>query len=290
MRYLRRLTAALVLASLAFAGTARAQYVALGDSFTSGEGAGDYLRGTDIKGNRCHRSPHAYPWAVAAGLGFTLSFHACSGAITPDFELSSRQYPLETTPQEDWLDASVRLITLTDGGNDVGFGSVVQVCVIKATLRVTRSCSDHIDVARSAVVGERAELVKLYSGLRRRAPAALVLVLAYPRLFPDDPPRHCNRGLGVSGFSRAQMLRANLLVDELDASIASAVAGVPGVLYVDVRRAFHGHTFCTPDAWVNAVHPLSLQETAHPKKQGQAAFAAAVLACYRDAVQCGPRP
>src|SRR5262252_4081115 len=114
MRYSRRLAAALVLASLAFAGTARAQYVALGDSFTSGEGAGDYLPGTNIKGDSCHRSRHAYPGAVAEQLAFKLSFHACSGAITPDFELPSRQYPKETTPQEDWLDANDRLITLTD--------------------------------------------------------------------------------------------------------------------------------------------------------------------------------
>ena len=36
-------------------------YVALGDSYQSGEGAGDYLAGTDTDANKCHRSVHAYP-------------------------------------------------------------------------------------------------------------------------------------------------------------------------------------------------------------------------------------
>ncbi len=43
----------------------RGTYVALGDSYSSGEGLGDWLSGTDTKTgskrNQCHRSPHAYP-------------------------------------------------------------------------------------------------------------------------------------------------------------------------------------------------------------------------------------
>ena len=41
-------------------------YAALGDSYSSGEGSGQYAAGTDSPANRCHRSAFAYPERIAA--------------------------------------------------------------------------------------------------------------------------------------------------------------------------------------------------------------------------------
>src|SRR5687768_3136073 len=59
------------------------QYVALGDSYSAGEGLTPYKPGTqdrDDGGNRCHRSNHAYPVKVGAALAVEPVFVACSGA------------------------------------------------------------------------------------------------------------------------------------------------------------------------------------------------------------------
>src|SRR3954468_17602736 len=62
-------------------------YVALGDSYSSGEGNRGYVPPTDTPANKCHRSPHAYGVRLqhdVPTLG-RLVFHACSGAVTDDF-------------------------------------------------------------------------------------------------------------------------------------------------------------------------------------------------------------
>ena len=59
--------------------------LALGDSYSSGEGAGEYEPGTDNGNNSCHRSRNAWPTLLAhqRGLGVLPSI-ACSGATLTD--------------------------------------------------------------------------------------------------------------------------------------------------------------------------------------------------------------
>ena len=62
---------------------APARIVSLGDSFISGEGASQYLAGTNIVGdnrNECRRAPTAYSYLLAERLEMGLDFYACSGA------------------------------------------------------------------------------------------------------------------------------------------------------------------------------------------------------------------
>ena len=89
-------------------------YLALGDSFSSGEGDIDpygknyYHQGTDVEGNKdlgipqekCHVSTRSYPYLLALGMGLSNDGRkqwdtvACSGAMTPDIANS----------QEEWTD------------------------------------------------------------------------------------------------------------------------------------------------------------------------------------------
>jgi hypothetical protein len=66
-------------------------YVAMGDSYSSGEGVGSYLAGSDTSTDTCHRSSLAYPELVtlpgqtapiSEQAGDTFDFIACSGAET----------------------------------------------------------------------------------------------------------------------------------------------------------------------------------------------------------------
>ncbi len=98
------------------------RFVALGDSYSSGEGLYLYSTGTDTSSDRCHRSPLAYgpllSYVDRQHRGF--AFVACSGATTADLSAPNHLYPTEA-PQLAALSSATRTVTLTLGGNDVGF-------------------------------------------------------------------------------------------------------------------------------------------------------------------------
>ncbi len=95
-------------------------YVALGDSYSSGVGAGSYIGSS----GSCDRSTNAYPalWDAANQPASYVS-EACSGATTATV-LSS---------QLSALSAATTLVSITVGGNDVGFSSVMETCVLEST-------------------------------------------------------------------------------------------------------------------------------------------------------------
>ena len=117
------------------------RYVALGDSFSAGEGVPAFERDTytDITpeeeefNNACHRSERgsysrrllADP-SVAANL-MPAEFHACSGAIAADLWDYNGSNDRED-PQVSHLNEFTNVVTLTMGGNDIGFGDIAKVC------------------------------------------------------------------------------------------------------------------------------------------------------------------
>ncbi|RYZ26686.1 MAG: hypothetical protein EOP01_08690, partial [Propionibacteriaceae bacterium] len=116
-------------------------YVALGDSFSSGEGAGGYDPATDTANDRCHRSGSAYPELVAAAESSRrpLTFAACSGALTYDLSHPNHLYASEPA-QDEALGKGNRKVSLTIGGNDLGFADVLGAC-LAVPGRDGRGCS-----------------------------------------------------------------------------------------------------------------------------------------------------
>jgi len=108
------------------ASASSANYVALGDSYSSGVGAGSY---TSSSGS-CDRSTNAYSqlWANANSPASYVSV-ACSGATTSSV-ISS---------QLSALSASTTLVSITVGGNDIGFSSVMETCVLDGSDCVRRA-------------------------------------------------------------------------------------------------------------------------------------------------------
>ncbi len=105
-----------------------AEYVGLGDSYSSGEGASAYLPAT----NRCDRAATRSAWepAVARATRLSFDFAACSGAFLGDFVNPSGTATGEV-PQLDHVSSMGRtsLVTVTIGGNDAGFFPVVTSCI-----------------------------------------------------------------------------------------------------------------------------------------------------------------
>ncbi|MHC6222201.1 golvesin C-terminal-like domain-containing protein [Arthrobacter sp. MMS24-S77] len=145
--------------------------VALGDSYSSGEGTGTYYPESDNNGkvpdgltenrfqNACHRSQDA--WSRKASLPGSsstigqradnndpsLDFHmvSCSGAVTRNLlpvysaptpptnvsgEFGKGQWREVSQLDSGYLDPSTTLVTLSIGGNDVGFGEILTACIL----------------------------------------------------------------------------------------------------------------------------------------------------------------
>jgi lysophospholipase L1-like esterase len=234
---------------------AGARILALGDSFISGEGADEYFDGTNRVGlgrNECRRAPTAHPYLVAEHLGMGLDFVACSGATTADLFTCgqmtagpNRCRPEEigpvdpdaapgALPQMSNLGAAeladVDVVLLSIGGNDVGFSTIVQACLLP------RSCDERSAgwLANVEALGDT--LVDTYTAVRATVPGTPVIVVPYPMLVDAGP---CDLGL-----DRAEHRFVIDFIDALDDRIeASAVeAGVH--VYAAARDAFAGHRLC----------------------------------------------
>jgi lysophospholipase L1-like esterase len=245
-----RFLATFLIVSLAMLGltapasAAESNYVALGDSYSSGVGAGDYGSSGD-----CMRSANAYPqlWANSHDV-FDFEFVACSGARTGDV----------LNDQVSALSANTTLATISIGGNDAGFLDVMADC----TLGSDQACVDRVEVAKEYARDTLPGLLdNVYDELRERAPNAEIVVLGYPKFYTLNGS--CS--VGLSEIKRAAINSgADTLTEVTDKRAADA-----GLTFVDMRDPFSGHEICSGDRWLHSlVWPVV--ESYHPTKEGQA--------------------
>jgi lysophospholipase L1-like esterase len=236
--------AALVLAA-GTASASTAHYVALGDSYSSGLGAGSYG-----SSGSCDRSANAYAqlWANSKAPA-AFSFVACSGATTGD--LLNSQIAAVT--------GSTTLVSLTIGGNDVGFSSVMETCVLWGT----SSCVSAINSAESKAQSILpAAFDNVLRAIKAKAPAAKIVFLDYPDFYDLSQSSGC---IGLSGTSRAKVDEG---VNVLDSLVQQAAAR-NGATFADVRGSFAGHEICDGTSWLNSVDWTNFGDSYHPTAAGQ---------------------
>ncbi|MDR1151513.1 MAG: Ig-like domain repeat protein [Bifidobacteriaceae bacterium] len=174
-----------------------ARYVALGDSYSSGEGVGEYETGTGtdrahmgdltttvnwtsawthlkslVTGadteNTCHRSPRgSYSRILAADESFgpdlaPSDVASCSGAVSADV-VSPDPVRTREGAQADHLSEFTQVVTLTLGGDDVGFADIVARCLVSegncagypgaSGLFAMQRLVDQVDVERANRLG-----------------------------------------------------------------------------------------------------------------------------------------
>jgi len=221
-------------------------YVALGDSYSSGVGAGDYISSS----GSCERSTEAYPeqWAGAHSPASFVSV-ACSGATTADVLAS----------QVSALGASTTLVSITIGGNDAGFSSVMETCV----LLPTSSCLNAVTSAEAFVASQLpTRLDATLQAVAARAPNARVVVLGYPDLYDLSQSGSC------IGLSTADRIALNQGADALDGALQAA-AQANRDTFADVRGQFAGHEICDSGSWLHSVDIFALSSSYHPTAAGQ---------------------
>lgn len=283
-------------------------YIALGDSFASGEGAYAYFKGTDegADQNNCHLSKLSYPYLLGEWLKID-SYHsvACSGARTrnvigpelidtslgDDTKHSRTNQYLRDIPKNElggWLpgfnlqkeyieDHNPDTITISMIGNDIGFGKKIQRCLGPDTCYGTYE--DRLELLRE-VYGKFDMLTNLYQELKSTADVnAKIYVVGYPAIGKSGGDCAVNIRLNAD-----ELEFANLLVERLNFTIKQAAARV-GVAYVDVEQAFAGYGFCedTKDPAMNGltlgndVASVIGNESYHPNAKGHQLYAEAIM-------------
>ncbi|MFJ6572875.1 SGNH/GDSL hydrolase family protein [Streptomyces sp. NPDC091292] len=247
------MTSLLLAASFALTGAATASaseqaaptgYVALGDSYSSGVGAGAY----DSSSGDCKRTPRAYPalWAAAHSPS-SFNFTACSGARTGDV-LANQMGP---------LGSNTGLVSISVGGNDAGFSDVMTTCVLNSEA----TCLARINTARTYVSNTLPGLLdNVYSTISAKAPAAHVVVVGYPRFYKIG-------GSCVVGLSDTVRSAINSAADLLN-DVTAKRAADHGFSFGNVTSRFTGHEICSGDAWLHSVNWLNIGESYHPTAAG----------------------
>ncbi|HEY9324389.1 MAG TPA: SGNH/GDSL hydrolase family protein [Agromyces sp.] len=226
-------------------GNAQLAYAAVGDSFAAGLGAGSYLE------TSCYTSAKGYPALLDADANLALAARpACRGATTAD--VISKQVPA--------LPANAVRVTLTVGGNDVGFANVMQNCFVL----LNSTCESHIVTGETIVQsGTLAQNVRnAIAAIIAKAPGARVVVTGYPLLFAP-----------TSRYQWAARVNTGTIALN-DAIEAAALQG--GAVYVDVEAPFAGHGIGSTSPWINDWSWLRSNDSFHANAAGYQAYAAAL--------------
>jgi GDSL-like Lipase/Acylhydrolase family len=207
-----------------------AEYVALGDSYAAGVGAFSYLPGTVE--SKCYRATDGYAEKIAAATNLSLEFPACMGAKVHDL-MEGKKAQLRT------VGVDTQLVTLSIGGNDVGFSPVLQSCIGGIVALGGAGCAQrdaaaattayewlvngrpagkyklpgrgagpfflfHLLGINTSVTNKEPQpgLQELYEEISWQAPYAHIIVIGYPRLFEKTEYLGCPVGEFGGGLDK----------------------------------------------------------------------------------------
>jgi lysophospholipase L1-like esterase len=177
-------------------------YVAMGDSFAAGYGIAPT---TDKPVVGCGQSQLDYPHLVAKELGMRLTDVSCAGAVTANLISTPQSTPSGTAPaQLTALGRDTKVVTITIGGNDLGFFDTTASCITlfangpiltekqpncRATLVKNGKDALAERIAGPLLTGTGSApggLTKAFAAVKAAAPNAAVIVVGYPTIMPNS--------------------------------------------------------------------------------------------------------
>lgn len=274
-RTLRRSAAAIALAALVLGSCAHrpelipdAHYVAMGSSFAAGTAIGGVKPGTPV---RCGRSPLNYASLLAARLNLHLDDQTCGGATTAHI-----MGPWdELAPQINAVNADTRLVTITIGGNDLGYVMNLFAATCSATEGyviggVKRPCPVMKLPAAKDFARLESSLRALAREVHSRAPAARLIFVQYVELVPERPCAALR--LSPEGAVATRTIGRQL------AAITARAAKAERAEVLDAYTLSRGHSLCDAKPWSAGPKPLGPEANTpwHPNAAGHAAIAEAL--------------
>lgn len=306
-------------------------YLALGDSYASGEGDTErdkrtnkkyYRLGTDVEEDKawdqprekCHISTRSYPYILSKGmpLGDPLNNSstkwqsvACSGARISDInDNNSDSYKgqgkgssklwddgsiprlegynvdaLKTTALNEFIPGrqkqiefvkmyKPKVITLTIGGNDLGFGEKLASCITPGTCRIA-SGEGKADFAKE-IRDQYDNLKPFYEKLYEESGnTARIFVLGYPQFISGTAGASCGVNTKFLDDNERKAIKAGVTYFN---NVIEQAAKAAGVKYIDIEDSLQGGRLCDESqAYMTGISTLGgneFQESFHPNAKG----------------------
>ncbi|QPK80472.1 VWA domain-containing protein [Schaalia sp. ZJ405] len=223
--------------------------VVLGDSYSSGEGAGDYA---NTHPPSCHRSPNVYGQLIG---GKNTKIIACSGATTRDVLGGASE---KQVSQIDLLRKieNPDVVVLTMGGNDIGFSDIVKECFLHDCQSNERKYRDFVShlAHMSGSYMELSEVINSKELIAKRGgKLAPLIVSPYPDPFWSPSRGKCNH-FGLNGFTSSEIAMSKRLLATLNERIRTEVKeaqaqGYPVYFSEPVITMAAGHSICVEDSY-----------------------------------------
>lgn len=200
------------------------------------------------------------------------------------------QYGLVSQLDSGYLDENTTLVTLSIGGNDMRFGDIIAACALKDDCRnqvLPGDSNGLLDASRDRLTGEVPKrLAELLNEVKRRAPAATIVVAGYPRLFDVGATCILVSDLNLPWLNEV----TDGLRDVLRAAASEARTPSRRVAFADPQPAFKGRTLCTAQSALNGLVfdftpgdiPFSIgdslvsQQSVHPNNAGTTLYSISV--------------
>ncbi len=305
--------------------TTQLDYLAMGDSYSSGEGDVGYgplhyIVGTAGK-KECHLSDRSYPFLLRRYWGvhpLKMKSVACSGSrVLHDYIMPMKYYigqheELEDLSNEGRLERrkkalgsfmpgivpqlefvrkyKPKLVTLTGGGNDVGFGDILKACANTRVLEAPQELNP-VDAETCSYAGNSTVKDTLINSIRNQygatrllirkirkaSPQTRIVIIGYPR-FITDKTAIC--GLNAGFLNSRERAFINDMLKRLNNVIWRAATD-EGVIFIDIEHLFEGGQLCQGTKYVTGVtDALSLDKryhdlanSFHPNHRGHAKIA-----------------
>ncbi|KRE39554.1 hypothetical protein ASG73_00330 [Janibacter sp. Soil728] len=247
----------------------------MGSSFAAGSGLRPRSPGSP---RLAQRSAANYAHLVADRLGLDLTDVTCSGTTAASLLTASSRHPAPT----DAVSAATRLVTITSGGNDVGYMSVLGLASLPRPLRALPPVKRRLEELMEGVDARFVELSTTWDGvlgtIRSRAPEATVVVVDYLTLLP---PSGTPAPLGPDAAAWARSTARRLGV------VTAAAAERTGCRLVAASAASREHHAWSMDPWTHRFRLGPDTVPYHPNHAGMRAIADLVLKELRGPVGSG---
>lgn len=251
------------------------EYIALGDSFSSGEGETSdafYREGTNSQSEKCHTSQRSYPFLLGILMRISSSkvkSVACSGAKTIDIISESSRYfgqgdrigvkkssnellTIKADALESFVPGRVnqaafieryepRLATIGIGGNDAGFMTKLKTCAMPGTCEWAQNDTslaktfEEIDALEDVLIG-------VYALLRSKSPMTQLFAVGYPDVITVDGECDVVTSMLLGKSERRFLQRGVAYINTI---IRKATERV-GIQFLDIEGSFVGARLCEP--------------------------------------------
>lgn len=257
-------------------------YVSLGDSFVSGP----FIPLQRLDPLSCFKSTQNYPSVLAKRLGIAnFTDISCGGAQTGDMFAAQSGIPGQSVAQLSALKADTDLVTVSIGGNDIGFMDIILTCAGKSVLDpLGAPCkANYGDTLAQRVNATGAKVAEVLKGIKQRSPNAKVVVVGYLRILP--PSGGCWPIVPISKGDVPYLDNVQKLLN----GMLGAQAQAAGATFVNPYDISLGRDTCAApwDKWVEGIIPTSPAFPVHPNASGMAAVGKQVAAALAGTESTG---